>query len=73
MMSRLTGAVLVRASDYTDATESYIGWCTTCERFTRDSTEPDAHDYECPACGDLTVMGAEDALCQGFIELEEEE
>ena len=63
--------VLVTKGDYEDATEAYQGWCPACEEFTRDSTEPDDEDYDCPACGDAKVVGAEQALLLGLIEIED--
>ena len=39
--------------------ESYQGYCTNCEEWTRDQTEPDATDYDCPVCGENSVIGAE--------------
>lgn len=59
--------VLVNAEDFADATENYIGWCTSCQEFTRESTEPDAEGYDCPQCDQRTVIGAEDALITGKI------
>jgi Zn finger protein HypA/HybF involved in hydrogenase expression len=55
--------------EYQYATESYMGWCTTCKSFTRDSTEPDSEEYDCPVCEQNTVMGAEQALLCGAIDL----
>jgi Zn finger protein HypA/HybF involved in hydrogenase expression len=57
----------VTATEYEHATEAYSGWCTECEDFTRESTEPDAEDYPCPVCGHSSVMGAEQALLMGEI------
>lgn len=42
------------------ARESYEGFCTNCEEFTREMTEPDARDYDCPVCGENKVIGAEE-------------
>lgn len=67
------GATKVSEADYLDATDSYTGWCTVCKEFTRDCTEPDAEGYECPDCGQNTVIGAEDALLRGLIVFGEEE
>lgn len=61
---------VVSQEDYSDATENYMGFCTVCEAFTRDSTEPDAEGYDCPECENNTVVGAEDALISGLIEIE---
>jgi len=59
--------------EYLEATNSYLGWCTTCEEFTRDCCEPDAHQYDCPECRENHVYGAEEALLQGFIYIREED
>jgi hypothetical protein len=42
--------------------ESNDGWCTTCKEVTvNGGVEPDARAYECPACGNNTVYGMEEA------------
>ena len=64
-------STLISQADYEEATELYRGFCTVCEAFTRDETEPDAHGYDCPNCGQSTVVGAEDALLEGLIEFED--
>lgn len=51
-----------------DAIDSNTGWCTVCKQFTRECTEPDATGYDCPVCGQNTVMGAEEAILEGEIE-----
>ncbi len=63
---------IVKMADYLDATENYVGWCTVCKEFTRDQTEPDAEDYDCPGCEQNTVMGAEQAMVCMEIEVEDE-
>ena len=64
-------ATAVNQADYEQAVEDYTGWCTTCKDFTRECTEPDAEDYDCPACEENTVIGAEDALIRGLITFKE--
>jgi Zn finger protein HypA/HybF involved in hydrogenase expression len=54
---------------YRDACRQYQGWCTACQDFTRDMTEPDATEYDCPECRGLTVVGAEQAFIEGIIEV----
>jgi len=61
--------VPVAASQYHEAVRDYLGWCTLCEDFTRETTEPDAEDYKCPDCEGLTVVGAELALLSGVIDV----
>ena len=63
--------IKVNTEDYLDATDSYMGWCPTCKAFTRDATEPDAEEYDCPVCDGREVVGAEQALLLGLIEVEE--
>jgi len=61
----------VSGADYQQAVDCYEGWCTVCKLFTRDQTEPDAEEYDCPACNNKSVMGAELALLLGFIAIKE--
>jgi len=63
----------VSTEEYQDAVDSYIGWCTECKAFIRERTEPDADHYDCPTCGRMQVMGAEQALLVGEIELKDDE
>jgi len=63
----------VSVGDYRAAVDSYTGWCPDCKKFTRGCTEPDATDYDCPACGGREVVGAEQAVIEGLIDFEEEE
>ena len=58
---------------YYEARNNYRGWCSFCQDFTRECTEPDAERYECPKCGWNRVMGAEQALISGEILLEEDD
>lgn len=45
------------------------GYCTTCKKWTAEGVEPDAEDYECPVCEQPTVMGAENAMCHGTLDV----
>lgn len=67
----MTTPKIISAEYFADATESYSGFCTTCQDFTREQTEPDATGYKCPDCKQLTVVGAEHALIVGLIDVEE--
>lgn len=62
-------AVAVEEHEYHEACDSYMGWCTCCQDFTRGCTEPDACNYDCEECGENTVFGAEEALLQGLIRI----
>ena len=57
--------------EFLEYQESYQGYCTNCNFWTRECTEPDAEDYDCPECGENTVIGAENALIMGEIEIDE--
>lgn len=56
--------------EWQEACDSYTGYCTECKDFTRECTEPDAEGYDCPDCDGDTVVGAEQAMLLGIIELE---
>lgn len=58
-------AKAIHQAEYEQARNDYLGWCSTCEEFTREATEPDAEGYDCPKCEGLTVIGAENALMEG--------
>ena len=60
----------VTEAEWRQACDNYMGWCTKCEDFTRDSTEPDARAYCCPVCDGNTVMGAEDAMMTRAISIQ---
>jgi hypothetical protein len=49
-----------------EAEESYEGFCLACgER--RECCEPDARNYECEACGECQVFGAQELILMGAI------
>lgn len=50
----------------TDAMDSMSGYCTACGE-ERDSCEPDARNYECDACGEKMVFGAEELVIMGLV------
>jgi hypothetical protein len=54
--------------EFLEHMDNYDGYCTRCRSFTRDGgVEPDAEGYECPDCGNKTVVGAEQALFMGLV------
>jgi len=57
----------VSEQKYLDARDGYYGWCPICGEFTRECTEPDAEDYDCPECGQNVVVGADQAILSGLI------
>ena len=60
-------ATLTKA-EYEEACDSYQGICLACEEL-QDGVEPDAEGYECESCGAFEVMGIEEALLMGEIEV----
>ena len=55
-----------------DAFEGTLGICLACGAI-NDGVEPDASDYECEHCHANEVMGIEDALIMGYVDLDEDE
>ena len=56
---------------YHQALNDDSGWCVKCLDFTTDMCEPDAREYECASCGELTVYGAEEALVMELFDFSE--
>lgn len=55
---------------YEKASEAYKGFCKTCQKITATSgVEPDAEGYTCKKCKQPTVMGIEQALMCGDIDI----
>ena len=60
----------ITLEDFMERCESNAGYCVNCHDFTQDSgVEPDAREYECPDCGERTMMGAEEALIENNLEI----
>lgn len=57
--------------EFQEHSDSNDGYCKTCKEVTANGgIEPDAREYECPDCKELTLYGVEEALLQGLIELD---
>lgn len=48
------------------------GLCLACGEWGFGGVEPDAEGYECEACGEPQVMGAEQAMIEGKLTFTEE-
>ena len=70
VVSKAKKSLAVSTDYFQDMCDSLYGYCTTCGDFTRDSTESDAQDYDCPQCGENTVMGADNAMLEGLLVIE---
>ena len=47
------------------------GICSACKEISYGSIEPDARNYPCEVCGEEAVVGMEDALIEGLINIKE--
>lgn len=63
----------VQCSDleYKAHVRDYDGLCLACWQWTSGGVEPDACGYECPECGEHTVIGAEDAMLMGLVDIQD--
>lgn len=59
----------ISASRYDAECYDNGGYCTECDEITTYGIEPDAQGCECEACGSQSVMGVEEALISGLIEV----
>lgn len=57
--------------EYHDGCNNYQGICLNCHEY-RDECEPDAENYPCEFCEQNEVMGLEQALIAGHINIKEE-
>jgi hypothetical protein len=60
----------ISEEEYYDHCDSDDGLCLACGEIREGSTEPDAEGYECEECGAHKVMGFEQAMICGFIEVD---
>lgn len=57
-------------AEYLEYREQYAGYCSYCNAVTQEEgVEPDARKYTCPECGNSTLMGIEEALIEGKLEI----
>lgn len=58
-------------AEYEEHRDSDDGYCTHCKDWTVfGGVEPDAHNYNCPECDNDTVIGAEEVIMEGIINIE---
>lgn len=63
----------ITTDEYLEHSQDNDGYCTSCGEFSCGGVEPDAEGYECPNCGEMTLMGTEQAFLTGDITVEEPE
>ena len=61
----------VSENAYHEHAEAYEGYCTACKKWTAEGVEPDAEGCECPVCEQPTVLGAENAMAHGDVNVRE--
>jgi hypothetical protein len=64
--------ITITEEEFSEHCDSYDGVCVACGEWGCGGVEPDAMGYECECCGEMKVMGAENALIMGMIEFSEE-
>lgn len=55
-----------------EASDTQSGFCLDCGAEAEQPCEPDAREYECSACGQKKVYGAEELILMGAVSDEEE-
>lgn len=58
--------------EYQQHVDEYDGLCLSCGEVRYGSTEGDAEGYPCDSCGEEKVIGIENAMISGRIEITEE-
>lgn len=58
-------------SEFSDLANMHYGICANCKTLAEGGYEPDATGGECEVCGSQAVMGLENALIEGLIEIED--
>lgn len=61
----------IHSSEYFSHNSECNGYCENCDEITNfGSVEPDAREYQCDICGEMSVMGIEEAMIDGQISVE---
>lgn len=61
------GGLPLTYESYWKHCDAQDGYCLACRRWVLGGVEPDARQYECPACGEREVYGAEELLMMAKI------
>lgn len=59
----------ILAADFLEYSDSYSGMCIKCKAIQDGGCEPDAEGYKCLECGANSVMGIENALLMGHVNI----
>jgi Zn finger protein HypA/HybF involved in hydrogenase expression len=64
----------ISEEEYGEHCDNNDGYCLSCQKWTADShIEPDAREYSCPDCRQLSVYGAEELAIMGMVVFVDEE
>ena len=55
--------------EFREYRDEYFGFCTSCGELEEGGVEPDARGYECGSCEKNSVIGLEEALITGHINI----
>jgi len=69
----MTTKIKMTEAEYLAHCNCSNGLCTECEEIQEGGVEPDAEEYECEACKAHAVMGMEQALLNGHIDITDDE
>ena len=61
--------MLISEDRFQTLSDQCKGYCLKCKKVTRGQCEPDARNYPCPKCKENKVMGIEEALMMGHIDI----
>lgn len=62
----------IHANEYREYSNMSYGICVACGEWV-ECVEPDATGYPCGSCGENQVMGAEEALLAGHLDIKDDE
>lgn len=63
----------ISMADYQDMAECSMGFCLDCSDWTTETVEPDAEYLPCETCDAEAVVGAEEALVMGVLDVQDDE
>ena len=60
----------ISEAEYLRLRDEYGGICLACGELAEDGVEPDAEGYVCESCGEPRVVGIEQALLMGHLDIQ---
>ena len=62
-------SISISEEEYKIHEEDYDGICIKCGEWKFGGCEPDARNYKCDECGNMSVFGTMEAMISGFIDI----